>query len=850
MPFIGRRQEVAQIIDLLLDPTCCLLTLVGPGGIGKTRLALAAAQRLVDGSDQARHASPYKDGLFFVNLQPIGTADGLIAAICDLLALPLSHRETPQIQLQHYLRDKQLLLLLDNFEHLLDGAEVITDLLQAAPAVTVLATSRTALNLQEERLLRVDGLPCPQAATQGNVEHVQEEEDSALQLFVERARRVRPALNAQAEKAAMIQICHLVEGMPLALELAATWTKTLSCQEIAQEIQQGTDFLATNLRNIPERHRSIQAVFDHTWRLLTTQESKVFQRIAIFRGGFDRRAAEEVAGASLAILSALVDKSLLRWEADGRYQVHELLRQSAQERLDQKPEAAQAGYAQHGRYFAAFAEQSYTMLLGPQQATFVTALTRELDNIRQAWRWALTVVDDQAIRQLVDPLQQYYDLRGRCLESVAVLTAAIERLAPLATETERARTLAFLHNLRGWTYIRIGQLAEAKREFDRSQALYTTGDFVPPSRFVADPDIGLASLANVHGQYTEALATAERARQRHEAQSNHENLQVVYYVLANANFALGHYTVAQQQAQRAHALSQATGNRWFGAFVLNDLGNIARALGDYAQARDYYQQSYTTKAAFDDPEGMAVALAHLAKVAWLEADYVEAEALYQQSLALYRRIDDQGGLATVLAGLGDTAQRFGQVDTAHARLQQALEIAVAMQFWPLVLAILGSIGELFLQSRQRAQGRELLTLAFSHPAGTQETKTRAAAVLAGMNVTPTANETGAARAEDELATVAATLLATLTTAQQTRGAATTDQPPAPADQPLIEPLTEREQEVLQLLAAGLSNREIAEQLVIALGTVKSYTGNIYGKLAVRSRTQAVARAHMLNLLPS
>lgn len=864
-PFLGRQTELTQILEHLADPTCCLLTLVGPGGIGKTRLALEAAQAIVDCRFAILNLNPadhpksnikhqaFEDGIFFVNLQPLDNADLLASAVCDTLALPLAGHEPPQTQLLHYLHAKRMLLVLDNFEQLLAGTEFLTRLLQAAPQVNLLVTSREALNLQEEWLLRVGGLTFPPlpdhspGAPPPSAAEVEESAQiySAVQLFTERAQRVRPTFALHEEADEVVQICRLVEGMPLALELAATWAKTMRCAEIAAEIQRRTDFLATSLRNLPERHRSIQAVFDHSWLLLSEQERSIFQKLAVFRGGFSRQAVEEVAGATLPLLSTLVDKSFLRWEPDGRYQIHELLRQAAQEQLAQHPGAAEQVQSAHGHYFAHFAEQCYQTLQGAQQAQFPTVMSQELENLRYAWRWALQTMDLAAIEQLADPLQQYYDLRGRCLESVTTLAAAVARLEPRATERQPALTLAFILTLLGWTYVRVGQLAEAKTAFERSQALYDQWNASPRMGFTADPEIGLANLANVCGQYQEALQLAEAARQRHDACADQGELQVVHYVLANAHFALGHYDQAGDHAQRAYALTQATGNRWFGAFVLSDLGHVARVRGDLDQARHYYQESYATKAAFADQEGMALALNNLAKVALLEADSVQAEKLYQQSLAIYRKIDDQGGLATVLSGLGETACAFGNLTAARRYFREALQITLAMHYWPLTLAILVGSGELLLLTGQRERAGELFTLALTHPAGQQETRKRAETALQQARLKPAeTTRIAATQVQNEqqfIATVEALVreLATPTAA---------DEPASAPAQPLIEPLTERELEVLHLLAEGLSNQEIADHLVIAKGTVKSYTGAIYGKLGVRSRTQAVARARTLTLL--
>ena len=267
--FIGREKEYTDIQQLLAQPDCRLLTLVGPGGIGKTRLALQLSALI--GHKFAR-------GAFVVYLQPIRSAEFFASAVADALGVSLTGQEPPLAQLAHYLSDKEALIIMDNFEHLLDAAEQLATLLSATPHVKYLITSREALNLQEEWLYPVSGLAFPtDAAT--------EQKDDAVQLFNERAQRVYPDFTPDKEVDAVIQICRLVEGMPLALELAAAWRKTLNCQEIAAEIQGGLAFLTTRLRNVSARHHSMQTVFDQTWQRLNEQEQAVFKRLV----GFSRR---------------------------------------------------------------------------------------------------------------------------------------------------------------------------------------------------------------------------------------------------------------------------------------------------------------------------------------------------------------------------------------------------------------------------------------------------------------------------------------------------------------------------------------------------------------------------------
>jgi predicted ATPase/DNA-binding XRE family transcriptional regulator len=320
---IGREFELAEVTRLIQDENCRLLTLTGAGGIGKTRLVLEAAY-------QRQNAFEY--GGIFINLAPLTGRDQIVTAIADALGFVLYSASDRSVQLISHLREKELLLVLDNFEHLLNESGCISlpgDLLEGAPMVKLLVTSREPLQLRSEWVFEVRGLPIPEIH-----ENDQLGKNSAVKLFVQRARQRSASFELMPEDyLAIRQICQLVEGVPLAIELAASWTKTLTCPEIAHEIQKNINFLTTSSRDVTERHRSIRATFDYSWKLLSNEEQIALQHLSIFKGGFTREAAEHVAGANLSILSSLVSKSLLHRIDQGRYDLHELVRQYSLEYL-------------------------------------------------------------------------------------------------------------------------------------------------------------------------------------------------------------------------------------------------------------------------------------------------------------------------------------------------------------------------------------------------------------------------------------------------------------------------------------------------------------------------------------
>jgi predicted ATPase len=282
---------------------------------------------------------------------------------------------------------------LDEFEHLLSGVALITDILQAAPDVKILVTSREALNLNEEWPRQIGGLRYPTGQPMEEIEDY-----SAVQLFAERAYRFRATFSLSDELDGVVRICQLVQGMPLGIELAAAWLKTLPCTRIADEIQASLDFLASPLRNVPDRHRSMRAVFDHSWKLLTGEEQAVFRRLAVFRGGFEHEAAQQVAAASLFVLTALVDKSLLQWTAGGRYDIHELLRQYAEQQLEAAGETEMARAA-HSAYYMDFLAQRDADVKGRRQIDALHEIKTDFENIRVAWQWSQDHREYDAISQ-------------------------------------------------------------------------------------------------------------------------------------------------------------------------------------------------------------------------------------------------------------------------------------------------------------------------------------------------------------------------------------------------------------------------------------------------------------------
>ena len=839
--FVGRTRELAELADLLTDPGCRLLTLVGPGGIGKTRLSLEVA---------AAAQESFEDGAAFVSLQPVADAEALAPAIATALGYALTGREDAREQVKRHLRPARLLLILDNFEHLLDEALWLAELLDEAPGLCLLVTSREALNLREEWRYPLGGLALP--GDEGGDPEVPEQTE-AVRLFMARAQQVRRDFSLAAERAGVLRLCRITEGMPLALELAAAWITALSPDAIAEEIERNLAFLATNLRNVAPRHRSVQAAFDHSWALLSEEERRAFRRLALFRGGFRREAAEQIAGANLPLLAALVDKSLLRYETDGRFHLHELLRHYAHEWLRAAPDEEMQTDAAHRDYYLSLAADLREPITGGAQREAVAAITAELDNIRAAWRSAATAGDCAALGRAAHTLTIYHDFRARYREGLSLLEEGLLVLRAALPSPQADRLLAsMLVDVARFNH-RLMRLPAMRAALAESDACYARLASPPPPGQFTDPGVWWGILALLGGHYAEAARLGEEAVCRNTQHDRPGNLPLAWWVRTAAALWQEDLATAGEYASRGTAAALAAGDRWYLTYAHNQQGHIATARGDYGEARRHYEVGYAIREEFDDPEGMAGGLGHLAKVAARQGAWAEAEDLYRRSLALAREIGDYGAQVHALNGLGLVACAAGDFAPAGLHFAEGLSLAAEVRFMRFILTLLTSAGDWLLQTGRAAEAAAPLALARDHWASDPETRERARHLFATVErslpppVCAAAIERGRGGDPAELAVRLAPTLTMPPVAAPTQPAEAMRPVPAGASA-LVEPLTARESSVLRLIAAGRSNREIADELFLALNTVRSYSQQLYGKLGVGSRTQAIVRARDLRLI--
>jgi len=429
----------------------------------------------------------------------------------------------------------------------------------------------------------------------------------------------------------------------------------------------------------------------------------------------------------------LVEKAFLQvthaTTGEGRYQLHELLRQYAEEQLADSPTELQQTQAAHSHYFINFLSARWAAVLGGRQVAATKENAAEADNIKVAWQWAIDHAQITELHMAVNVLYALYEFQSRYLEGVTVFEAALRQLAELApTETLTLLRAEMLTAL-GWLSNRLGWLAKAKAALQEARTLYEQLECPPAIGSAPDPRAALGVIALVEGDYAAALAYAEQVRQSSETHEHPWNRRLAYYVLAGAAMAQGDYSAAQRYADTTYAIVQSIDDRWFMAYCLNELGHIARALGDDQRAQQHYETSYELRKEFADAEGMAVALSHLGGLALQRQAYEQAQRYYAESLALYRDINDKGGLARVLHGLGSVAFTQQQLAVAQPYLWQALRLAAEINFSWLLFMILVTIGDYLIQDGQAARGLALLTFTQHHPASPQSARDQAQQLL-------------------------------------------------------------------------------------------------------------------------
>jgi predicted ATPase/transcriptional regulator with XRE-family HTH domain len=629
-PLVGRMVERDRLAAWLADPDTRLVTILGPGGMGKTRLALAVA------SDHAA-TGHFEHGVAFVDLAPLSEVDQIPAAIAHALGLSLELGSgpvrSPEQQVIDFLQSRRQLLVLDNAEHLLDGANLVADIMTAAPRIHILVTSRAPLRLVGEQLFPLRGLEYTMKAML-----TEQAEASASTLFLQSANRVRPSYNADpTERRRIADICRLVEGMPLAIELAASWVTLMSAAEILAAIHESLHFLETDLRGVPERHRSMEAVFDATWQRLGEREQKIFAQLSVFRGGFTREAIVHVTGATLAQLRSLAAGSLIVYDHErNRYKVHELLRQYGALRLSDAPELAQAANQAHSDFYFALLRRRQDALKSRGLQTDLLILDIEADNLSRAWDWAAQEGRIEGIRETLDGLGLYLQWRGRSDEGTIAFRSAAAALQKAGEIRHLVRALA-------WQALFVRSLGQ----FDNA-----------------------ADLLDQCRHHLDAASLGDEGARNEDFRSE----QAFMLLQIGAAESARDTDAAEQRFLQSLAIFEALGEDYFVAEVLLGLGHIHLIQGDFDTQRQYVERALDTYRTLGNVRGTAAALSMLADIDSYRGRLISGLELGFEALASFRSLGDTAGTATCLSRMGMTYMSLGDVTNARQVVTESLTL--------------------------------------------------------------------------------------------------------------------------------------------------------------------------------
>ena len=620
-PFVGRQSEIKTVLDLLSEPSVRLVTILGVGGVGKTRFALELAGKLQD---------QFHDGVIFIPLAQLGTVDDFLPALAEKMGVQLPPGGDLQQALLEFLSNRHMLMVFDNFEHLLDEAVLIRDILEVSANVKVLVTSREKLNFECENLYHLQGLVLPPANSLQDLGDF-----DAVRLFIQKAKQVRPGFSMNPENApATLRICQMVDGLPLGILLAAASIEYFSPAEIVEQLCCNPDFLSHETRDGARRHFSIRAVFDSSYQRLNERQKAVFRKLTVFRGGFNLLAAEAVVGADLRTLIALVDKSLLWRNPDsGRFDMHELLRQYAGEELSLAGERDGA-LASHARYYSEFVHQREPTIKSRLQAIALDEVQTDFENIRLALYSAIEKRDFAITYKMIPGLYAFCDMRTRYYEGETIFRIAMEGLAPLAGE-EPSTTWALA--LLSWYDMRvyIEPLESYGAVTARAQSCLKVATSKRDAEGIALSHVLLGAIAEDQIDFKKAIQHYKKGMQSCPI------LDDVYWI----NMRIGLSYLADQKYPQAIQAFQVSlqrgreiGERVKAGWSLLNIGDTLILQGKPDEAEEYLEQAHELFHEVDTMAGIMCSKYSLSRIAIKRNQLSHAQKLAEEAHQIAHQI--------------------------------------------------------------------------------------------------------------------------------------------------------------------------------------------------------------------
>jgi predicted ATPase/class 3 adenylate cyclase/DNA-binding CsgD family transcriptional regulator len=846
-PFIGRVQEVATVQHLLQREGVHVLTLTGPGGSGKTRLGLQVAAELSD---------VFPDGVFFVNLAPISEPAFVLSTIAQTLGIKESGAQPFLDLLKASLHDKHMLLLLDNFEQVISAAVQVAELLAACPKLKAMVTSREALHVRGEQEFAVPPLSLPDHRHLPELAVLSQYE--AVALFIQRAQAISPGFQVtNANAPAVAEICVRLDGLPLAIELAAARIKLFPPQALLARLGQRLQLLTGGSRDAPARQQTLRNTIAWSYQLLGIQEQQLFRRVSVFVGGCRLEAIEalcialETSALTISVvdgIASLLDKSLLQQrEQEGevpRLLMLETIRAYGLEMLEASGEA-DASRQTYAAYYLRLAEEAEPALVGPQQAGWLQRLEQEHDNLRAALEWALGQGTDEQAQErrelalrLSVALEPFWAMRGPYREACTFLERALAQ-SEGENDSLRARVL----QATAFFVFHQGDFDRAEVLAQQSLALYRE---LGNTRGIANAISLLTSVAETKGKAAEELALAEEQVRLMRQIGEPGEVAYALFDLADTFSLQGEYARGQALFEEALLLFRKAGNELLvgATLVWSACYLLWSAAGDRATVRQRLQQGQALISKVGDRKWMAHSAAVAALVALSEGETVRAYELAQESLTIYREIDYRRYIAVALYILGQVEAQRSDLRAALSHYVGSLALAQELgDTWPIPLDLEGLASVLATQG-QLSWAAQLWGAAEALREGTtnplppvdrpsyERAVTTVRAQLGEQAFTTSWQEGRSMKLEQVIAESGRMALSATAPAGQAAIPTAKTLPTYPAG------LTPREVEVLCLVAQGLTDAQVAEQLVISPRTVNTHLTSIYNKLGVDSRTAA------------
>ncbi|MEM7131556.1 MAG: tetratricopeptide repeat protein [Chloroflexota bacterium] len=699
-PFVGRESELTALYEMLISPECQLITITGLGGMGKTRAALASAKKIVDREDLI-----FLNGIIYSSLASTLSAELLPSILAEGLAIKLDSSDDPLNRVIHYLANQECLLILDGFETLLSesqskqATDTIIQILTHCPSVKFLITSREPLNIRQEQRVELQGLTFPLTADEGQLETY-----SAIQLFLQGAEQVRPGFQIQDdEKDDVVALCKLLGGMPLGLKLSAAWLRGMSVQRIVAEINRNLDFLSTRMRDVAPRQRSLRAVFNYTWSLLTNREKDAFRSFSAFQGEFGEEAAFVITGVNKTTLNSLIAHSLMQCRTrqwittrDGanvttevtRYSMHQMVRQFAAEKLQEVPEQEKMIRSAHCQYYVTFLKEQTARFSSFDETAALSAIGREDENLRAAWQWAIHSFNPSALENLLKGISLFFQLNGPFQEAEARCRVVIEQIheyvesgqiredeaSPILGKlmVEQARFL--IHMSRNESALQIVDSLLALNEMLKISEAGNMARLESASKLEAEA-YALQSQALIFiGDLDHSYIAAQKALQLSVKTQLLQVELVSHRMVGFYHLQRNEYELSHAAYEEALEIARKLNDRRSESTMLSSLGVISVQQSDYQQATIFYEQALNLSVEIGDRPGEVHRLNNLGRAYSEQRDFVRAEAHLRHAYHLSREIGYKMVESNTLLSWARNNMYTGNYAQASDYLERSLQI--------------------------------------------------------------------------------------------------------------------------------------------------------------------------------